>query len=49
MGRQDKRSVVKHRTRGSPNPQKTKEGFHVGARNAPYGAYIGRGMFVGTV
>ena len=40
MVRHDKRSVVKHRTRGS-EPHK-KGGFHVGATNVPNGAYIGR-------
>ncbi|WFC97984.1 hypothetical protein MYAM1_000705 [Malassezia yamatoensis] len=36
-----KRSVVKHRTRTSPN-KKHQSGFHTGATNVPNGAYIGR-------
>ena len=40
MVRHDKRSIVKHKTRGT-EPHK-KGGFHVGATNMPNGAYIGR-------
>ncbi|WFD42070.1 hypothetical protein MPSI1_000708 [Malassezia psittaci] len=36
-----KRSVVKHRTRSSPD-KKHRSGFQTGATNVPNGAYIGR-------